>query len=593
MTHEYFRYEPLQPRHIRVLELESSTHPLGIISCRCIHVPLDDRSQKYIAVSYTWGFEQKPCRLLVNGRLLNITQNVHAIFQSKIMAEPSTLIWIDAICINQGDLDEKALQVRFMGEVFSNAERTRVWLGPSSQDSGLAISFIETLYSIFLDVEIGNMERTLYYAMKYREAGPEWLALAHLLSRPWFTRTWVIQEVALSTRADIVCGDHSLSWDTLGRVVDGLNELGFAGMISTTVAKDTVTMYGVPGIDKVCSLCHLRDRLKKGKPRPISWLMARFVDSETTERSDKIYSVLGIATDVADNVFSPDYTKPSEALFKDVTRFLITRDAKLDILRFASADKKPGGSPVPSWSFSYYINKIRRTRLGIYPVTTSERPDFWFSDDGNHLILRGFITDEVCQLGLINSVIDGQVLGEDETPSYYDWFCQAKDMFQSTEQDDEVFWRTLLANKLTNGKDTLIGMPENAPDYSWLEYFRAFQSIFATLSLECSDEEAKQIILSVEGVKAMKFRTELITATLSRRFCLLREGSVGLMPREARAGDFVAAFLGAPVLFAVRPLPADEDGNQQYQLVGECYVHDRMNGQVMELGLETKDIVLV
>lgn len=55
----------------------------------------------------------------------------------------------------------------------------------------------------------------------------------------------------------------------------------------------------------------------------------------------------------------------------------------------------------------------------------------------------------------------------------------------------------------------------------------------------------------------------------------------------------MAAFLGAQVLFAIRPLPADEDGNQQYQLVGECYVHDRMKGQVMKLGLETQDIVLV
>jgi hypothetical protein len=65
------------------------------------------------------------------------------------------------------------------------------------------------------------------------------------------------------------------------------------------------------------------------------------------------------------------------------------------------------------------------------------------------------------------------------------------------------------------------------------------------------------------------------------------------MPGEARHGDLVAAFLGAQVLFVIRPLPIDGGGNQQYQLVGECYVHDRMNGQVMELGLETQDVVLV
>jgi hypothetical protein len=103
------------------------------------------------------------------------------------MAEPGMLIWIDAICINQENLEEKAWQVRFMGEVFSNAESTRVWLGPESQDSSLAISFIRTLFSILPEIETGNMECTLYYAMKYREAGPEWVALAHLLSRSWLT----------------------------------------------------------------------------------------------------------------------------------------------------------------------------------------------------------------------------------------------------------------------------------------------------------------------------------------------------------------------------------------------------------------------
>jgi hypothetical protein len=65
------------------------------------------------------------------------------------------------------------------------------------------------------------------------------------------------------------------------------------------------------------------------------------------------------------------------------------------------------------------------------------------------------------------------------------------------------------------------------------------------------------------------------------------------MPREAKHGDLVAAFFGAQVQFAIRPFPPDEKGNQQYQLVGEHYVHDRINGQVMELGLETQDIVLV
>jgi hypothetical protein len=166
-------------------------------------------------------------------------------------------------------------------------------------------------------------------------------------------------------------------------------------------------------------------------------------------------------------------------------------------------------------------------------------------------------------------------------------------MFQSTGKDDEVLWKTLLANKLTNGKDISLGVPEKVPDQSWEEKFLAFESVFAKVSLGCSYEEAMQLILSPEGENAREFRGELAHATICRRFCVLRSGSAGLTPGKTRRSDRVAAFLGAQVLFVIRPLPTDGDGNKRYQLVGECYVHDRMNGQVMELGLETRDIVLV
>jgi hypothetical protein len=109
-------------------------------------------------------------------------------------------------------------------------------------------------------------------------------------------------------------------------------------------------------------------------------------------------------------------------------------------------------------------------------------------------------------------------------------------------------------------------------------------SRFSKIALDCSYEEAMQLILSPKGEKARDFGREFSQTTISRRFCVLCSGYVGLMPGEAKHGDLVAAFFGAQVLFAIRPLPTDEKGSLQYQLVGVCYVYDIMNGQVMELG---------
>jgi hypothetical protein len=109
--------------------------------------------------------------------------------------------------------------------------------------------------------------------------------------------------------------------------------------------------------------------------------MVRFVSSRMTKPSDKIYRVLSLATDVNDPIFLPDYTKPLEMLFREFISVLITRDAKLDILRFASTKKKSGGPAVPSWTYSL----SERVRLGFYLVTTAKRPDFLSSNGGNKL----------------------------------------------------------------------------------------------------------------------------------------------------------------------------------------------------------------
>lgn len=247
MNQKSFSYESLQARHIRVLELEPAKTSSDFVSCRCIHVSLDDPLRPpYVAISYTWGAErEKAYHILVNGHLLRITQSVHDIFRSNRIQESNISLWIDAICINQDNKEEKSLQVTLMGEVYSGADHVRVWLGPSDENSSLAMSFTYTVCSILPAIETFDPERTLYYAQKYKEGGLEWAALANLLSRPWFTRTWVIQEVALSSNTYFVCGEDILDWKTLVRAITGMGGLGYNGMIATKPCSDLITIIGL------------------------------------------------------------------------------------------------------------------------------------------------------------------------------------------------------------------------------------------------------------------------------------------------------------------------------------------------------------
>jgi hypothetical protein len=87
------------------------------------------------------------------------------------MTNPGTRLWIDAVCINQENLDEKATQVGVMRDVYSNAESTCVRLRPRSEDSDLAISFTEELLSIIPEFQTGKIERvTSDYSMISRRS---------------------------------------------------------------------------------------------------------------------------------------------------------------------------------------------------------------------------------------------------------------------------------------------------------------------------------------------------------------------------------------------------------------------------------------
>src|SRR5450756_1093722 len=111
MSLDPFAYSPVPPRHIRVLQISASPHPSGTISCKSISISLSDRSEPYIAISYTWGSPEKRHYLLINDHLLPITQTVHEIFQSKIIAVPGSRLWIDACLLYTSDAADDLLCV--------------------------------------------------------------------------------------------------------------------------------------------------------------------------------------------------------------------------------------------------------------------------------------------------------------------------------------------------------------------------------------------------------------------------------------------------------------------------------------------------
>lgn len=120
------------PRNIRILILQPArdfSHP---IKCVFDEVTLTDtlsKKQQYEALSYTWGSPTGTQPILCDDATVLVTPNCeHAILYLRRKFTPRRL-WIDAICINQASIQEKNQQVPMMGDIYSYAACSIMWLG--------------------------------------------------------------------------------------------------------------------------------------------------------------------------------------------------------------------------------------------------------------------------------------------------------------------------------------------------------------------------------------------------------------------------------------------------------------------------------
>jgi hypothetical protein len=105
------------------------------ITCSLEHVELLS-SEPYTALSYCWGPEKERKTIEMDGTAVNVTPNLYAALK-RLQVTPYTRVWIDALCINQDDREERAHQVRLMKYVFEGAERVVAWLGDLSFNAPL------------------------------------------------------------------------------------------------------------------------------------------------------------------------------------------------------------------------------------------------------------------------------------------------------------------------------------------------------------------------------------------------------------------------------------------------------------------------
>lgn len=187
-----------------------------------------NRGPYFEALSYTWRSDYPDEYALVQGddenkatALLRIGGNLALALRSLRYRDAVRTLWIDAICINQKDPEERTQQVARMAAIYKSASRVVVWLGPDSEDSDLAM---KTLYYLgqqvvctkdnWLLTRPGGVEGSWCESKSILPYSDQvWTAIDNLLARPWFTRVWIIQEIQLARHGAVVrCGQEQIPW---------------------------------------------------------------------------------------------------------------------------------------------------------------------------------------------------------------------------------------------------------------------------------------------------------------------------------------------------------------------------------------------
>jgi hypothetical protein len=188
----------------------------------------------YRAISYVCGDAQRMQNITVNGSHVSVRHNCHyALWQARLHF-PESRVWIDAVCINQLDLEEKTAQVTMMHRIYSQAHQVLACIGPSDTHSDVVLRAarnVDMFVQHLAKDEFGMIDKSDWDPPLDETAAAQLLDHYNQFSmRPYFTRVWVLQELAAGQPyALLLCGQGSLHWLDLVEVTLRLRRVSECG----------------------------------------------------------------------------------------------------------------------------------------------------------------------------------------------------------------------------------------------------------------------------------------------------------------------------------------------------------------------------
>ena len=502
-----------------------------------------------------------------------------------------------------------------------------IWLGEANKNSSNGMQLARLLLKVLdenpgIDLKVENLE-TLGLP-KWNHG--DWDALGGILRRPWFRRIWVVQEVVMSRKATVVCGEDELSWSQLVHLVRSVR---FASHMQTFGGSETTNARPVQGIIDI-------DRMRNPRIRGIKSILLdsllNFRSFESTEPRDKVYALLGMSAGtlnpdhdvlllkfrssesaeprdkilalfgVNPGILQPDYSMPVEKVFVLAAVLIITQHIQFRGQDFVDRaqwqhcmglifsagrahQRRVLLSWVPDWSIDFDTRPLWTGMRGEHYAGGKVRGEIELLP-GDRVQLSGKIFDTVATVGYPpddEKPRQGEQTGEDSSSEEALHNSMASRIFDADnlvsrlpeyyptgESIRQAFKRTLMANRVPTGTSYRQATLDDVE-----QFYRGLRYLHY-LKMSRTDTRMSSGWILPDSAHTSRYQN-IFRETKGRLFFVTEKGYLGLAPKGTETGDMVGVLRGGDVPVVVK----EEEG--EFVLVGKGYVHGVMRGEVMKM----------
>ncbi|KAK4214226.1 heterokaryon incompatibility protein-domain-containing protein [Rhypophila decipiens] len=551
---------------------------------------------QYEALSYTWGQPGGDDFVIVEeGEREGVSRTRLPVWNNLMVAlchlrRPDTprVLWIDGICINQADDDEKGHQVQRMAMLYRGAYRVIAWLGPEKPSTKEGIELMA-----FLGGQIVyTLETDWFTSPDCSDPSVDWMSektqlpistrgiqcLSEVLDSPWFTRLWIVQEFALANRRAILqCGQHILP-APLFKTASILLHLNYeTGQLLYTSRAYSLAL--PPAANSFYNVVRRTRRLGCSNSR------------------DYIYALLGLVPPKISDRIQPNYSTPVGQVYRDVALLHAKHTHRLEHFYHTFQFGRVLDNNTPSWvpdfsapNFYEFSPSHDQCSAGLSRFYYQPVPTGVNTESIKYLFVRGkacaTVSSVSTRLSRPDKTQKKEYSDENLDMSARSLVSLVKSWYPRHEKEEEqakgasyptgeslsvAFALTLLTNEVRER-------------WHHTPYFFPTTSDWADLvRLAIDNPDAPETLARLDQDKmSQQCVRRAMESCAGYVLVQTHQGYMGLAPPDAREGDLVCVLLGCayPLLLREETTGNNSQKHQKrfFKVIGPCFVHGLQDG---------------